>query len=131
VSKVMLAVAWPSCFCTALTLAPWRIISEAAVCRRSYSRSSSGSGSGRLSGSSPAMAWFAASMAGLKRTGTNFEERTGPTSRRGEHQIPRTRTTRSQDRQVDQRCDGAGIIRTRQRLGAASPKPASGGYIDW
>jgi hypothetical protein len=27
----MLAVAWPSCFCTALMLAPWRIISDAAV----------------------------------------------------------------------------------------------------
>jgi DNA-binding XRE family transcriptional regulator len=27
----MLAVAWPSCFCTALTLVPSRIISEAAV----------------------------------------------------------------------------------------------------
>jgi hypothetical protein len=34
----MLAVAWPSCFWTALTLDPWRIISDAAVCRRSYSR---------------------------------------------------------------------------------------------
>jgi hypothetical protein len=30
VSRVMLAVAWPSWFYTALMLAPWRIISEAA-----------------------------------------------------------------------------------------------------
>ena len=43
----MLAVAWPSWRCTALMLAPWRIISDAAVCRRSYSRKSPGNGSGR------------------------------------------------------------------------------------
>jgi hypothetical protein len=35
VSSVMLVVVWPSCFCTALTLAPSRMSSDAAVCRRS------------------------------------------------------------------------------------------------
>jgi GNAT superfamily N-acetyltransferase len=56
----------------------WRIISEAAVCRRSCSRSPAGSGSGRPGWSRRASASFAAPMAGLKRPGTNLDSRSGP-----------------------------------------------------
>jgi hypothetical protein len=80
---VMLAVAWPSCFCTALTLAPSRIISEAAVCRRSYSRRSSGSAAGWPCPSSWAMASLAARTAGLKLARHELRLPQRPTTRRG------------------------------------------------